>query len=182
MLGQATRNGSQWMAIGASALAASRSWSRARHRRSKARCRRISPGSCSSSAASSIRPRPPRSTRRCTKRALSGRQDRTRRQIRRGRAQPARRVHARGTSPRAAGADLRSWRRLRRRQQAQPRQPVLRQHHAVGGEERLCRRQHHLPAGAAIAMARRRGGYGRRRAMGLGKYRRARRRSPHASS
>ena len=33
----------------------------------------------------------------------------------------------------------------------QPRQPVLRQHHAVGGQERLCRRQRHLPAGAAIA-------------------------------
>src|SRR5882724_5720325 len=85
--------------------------------------------------------------------AVSGRQDRARGQIRAGRPAPARRLHAGGQFGRAAGADLHPWRRLRRRQQAHARQPVLRQHHAVGGEERLCRRQRHLPTGAAVAVA-----------------------------
>ena len=43
--------------------------SQARPRRSKPRCRRISPGSCSKSAASSIRRRRPRSSRRCRRRS-----------------------------------------------------------------------------------------------------------------
>ena len=60
----------------------------------------------------------------------------------------------------------RPWRRVRCGQQAQPRQPLLRQHHAVGGEERLCRRQHHLSPCARLAMAGGRGRPRRRRAMG----------------
>ena len=109
--------------------------------------------------------------------AVSGRQGRARRQIRPGRPKPARCLHARDRFVGPPGADLHPWRRLCRRQQAQPRQPVLRQHHAVGGEERLCRRQRHLPAGAAIRLAGRPGRPRRRGAMGLRKDRRARRRS-----
>ena len=122
----------------------------ARRPRSKLRCRRISPGSCWNSAASSIRPRPRRSTRRCRRRSPIRAQGRARRQIRTGRAPSARRLHAGDECIGPAGADLHPWRRFCCRQQAQSRQSVLRQHHAVGGEKRLRRRQRHLPAGAAI--------------------------------
>ena len=106
-------------------LAVAARCSRVRHPRSKARCRRISPRSCWSSAVSSIRRRPSRSTRRCRKRSRIRRQDRAGRQIRSGRPQPARRLLAGGEPGFAAGADLCPWRRVCRRQQAQPRQPIL---------------------------------------------------------
>ena len=109
--------------------------------------------------------------------AVFGRQGRTRRQIRTGRAQPARRLHARDEFARAAGADLRPWRRASSpATSAASRQPLLRQHHAVGGQERLCRRQHHLSPRARLALAGRRGRPRVRRAVG------ERRRSPSAAA
>ena len=66
----------------------------------------------------------------------------------------------------AAGADLRAWRRLYRRQQVDARLAVLRQRAALGCAQRAGRRQHHLSAGAAGALARGRGGCRRSRCAG----------------
>ena len=88
------------------------------------------------------------------KRAVSRHQGRAGRQIRSSRPQPARYLHAGDGFTRAAGADLRPWRRVRGRQQADNTdQPVLRQHHAVGGKKRLCRRQRHLSTRSASVVA-----------------------------
>ena len=107
MLGKTDdKRGASGMALAKSTLAVLAAILRARHRRRKARCRPGSPPACRNSAASSIRRRPPRSTRRCSKRTLPGRQDRARRQIRRCRSQPARCLLAGDGCIGAAGVDF----------------------------------------------------------------------------
>ena len=122
-------------------------------------------------------PRPRRCSRRCRSRNRIGGKDRARGQIRAGRSPSARCLHARDGGIGPAGADLHPWRRLRRRQQADNSdQPVLRQCHAVGRPQRLCRRQRHLSARAAIDLPGGRRGPCRRRGLGRRQDRRARRR------
>ena len=147
----------------------------------KVRCRRTSPGSSPSLAASSTRRRPPKlyaPLQRKSPISASGSSATS------NTAQPS------------ATCSMSSCRKTRHRgrpvlifvhggafiggNKRTPGQPVLRQHHAVGGEERLHRRQHHLPPRAAISLARRRRGYRIGCPMGFGQYRRTRRRSfPH---